>query len=169
MGRPQHGSEVLAFGSDLRVPITSARSTAAGLAIRRRPCQHAPVATQRHIWTWCEKASAERGRRGWSVAELARRAKLQPSTLRRWLRGKHAPREGVVARVARAFGWPANYLTDPDAPYEPTMDRETAAKIVAGLTPNALRVVFALSDPRAVAYLVRAVDQYEELRKNLER
>ncbi len=123
----------------------------------------------RKTWSWWEKASAERGRRGWSVSELARRAGLPAPSLRRWLKGKHAPREGVVAKVAAALGWPSAYLSDPTMPYEPTLDRETAAKVVAGLSPEALKVVNALSDPRAVAYLARCVEQFYELRKTLGR
>ncbi len=124
---------------------------------------------KRRTWTWYEKASAERGRRGWSVAELARRAHVDATALRRWLKGTHAPREGTVAKIAAAFGWPTAYLADPDLPYEPTLDKEAAVKIVAGLSPDALKVVNALADPQAVAYLARCVEQYHDLRRTLAR
>ncbi len=124
---------------------------------------------KRRTWTWWEKAAAERGRRGWSVAELARRAHVDATALRRWLRGEHAPREGTVAKIAAAFGWPTAYLADPDLPYEPTLDKEAAAKVVSGLSPDALKVVNALADPKAVAFLARCVDQFYELRRNLGR
>jgi transcriptional regulator with XRE-family HTH domain len=127
------------------------------------------VPAKRKPWTWWEKAAAERGRRGWSVAELARRAGLDATALRRWLHGKHAPREGTVAKVAAAFGWPVAYLADPAMPYEPTLDREEAARIVAGLSADALKVVNALGDPQAVAFLARCVDQYHDLRRTLGR
>ena len=103
------------------------------------------------------------------MAELARRAHVDATALRRWLKGKHAPREGTVAKIAGAFGWPVAYLSDPDLPYEPTVSPEAAAKIVAGLSADALKVVNALGDPQAVAFLSRCVDQYHDLRRNLTR
>ena len=48
----------------------------------------------------------ERQRRGWSKAELARRAGLHPSQIGQFEAGRLLPYEGQLAKIARAFGWP---------------------------------------------------------------
>lgn len=124
---------------------------------------------------WYERAQAERARRGWSVAELWRRVLAagyrgddDPSLFRRWLKGEHAPREGIVAALARVFGWPVEAFDEAVA-WPPRVDRKTAERIVSGLGDDALKVVSLLSDPVAVAYLARAADQYLELKRTLAR
>jgi hypothetical protein len=109
------------------------------------------------------------------VAELWRRVLTagfpgndDPSLMRRWLKGEHAPREGIVAALAKVFGWPVEAFDD-ELPWPPRVDRKAAERIVAGLSDDALKVVSLLSDPVAVTYLARAADQYVELKRTLGR
>jgi hypothetical protein len=124
-------------------------------------------------WPWYEKVRAEIGRRGWSVSELWRRMlaagfevrgqEEDASLLRRWLKGKHRPREGVIASSAAALGWTTDYLNDPEQAYPPRFDKQWAEGVLKRLNPDALKVVGLLSDPRAAAYLANAADQYLKL------
>lgn len=55
--------------------------------------------------TWADRANAEVKRRGWSLAELARRAGVNEDALYKHLQGKVAqPRGETVAKYARALG-----------------------------------------------------------------
>lgn len=120
-------------------------------------------------WVWWRKASAERGRRGWSVAELGRRMDedgheaVDPIQLRRWLQGKHEPRHEIIRRVERAFGWPPGYIEDPQMGYPPPHDRAWLDLTIRNLDDNGRRVLAALNDPACAEYLAKALDQYRAL------
>lgn len=126
-------------------------------------------------WSWQEKVNAERGRRGWSVTFLARKITddgagwVDPLQLRRYLRGKHAPREGLLVRIARVFGWPPEFLYRPDLPYGLANDRnkDWALMTLRSLDADGVRIVNALADDAARAHLRKALEQYEDLRARI--
>lgn len=120
--------------------------------------------------TWQEKAQAERGRRGWSYAELARRCHEDPENMRRWLLGMVQPREGVVGRIAAVYGWPLEYMYRDNLPYPPPDTIQWARMVLAEVRDNedAVRIASRLKDPAVVAWLVRALEQYDHLRATVE-
>lgn len=56
--------------------------------------------------------------RGWSVAELARRAGVHRSTIRKLEAGRSHPLAHIVARLAAALGVTPEQLTPPDDPLD---------------------------------------------------
>jgi ribosome-binding protein aMBF1 (putative translation factor) len=50
------------------------------------------------------RVRAEREKRGWSVAELARRAEIAAPNVHRIEAAKHAPRASTLLRIAKALG-----------------------------------------------------------------
>ena len=58
------------------------------------------------------RLTAERQRRGWSKAELARRARLDQANLSRIESGRVRPYEVELRRLARALGLPADDAED---------------------------------------------------------
>lgn len=121
-------------------------------------------------WRWYRKAQAERGVRGWSYAELARRVGESERSIRKWLCAEREPREGIVAKIAAAIGWPLDLLTDPKVPYLLEVQRQTnlawLKATLKDLDENGKKVVAALSDPQAAAFLAAQLDQYRAIRRN---
>lgn len=126
------------------------------------------MATDRK-WPWHEKVQAERGRRGWSYARVASEVSEDSSQVRRWLTGEVTPRSGIVPKFAKALGWPVAYLEDPGKPYPPVMDDAWRESVLDGVDEPRRRIIDALADDDAVSYLVKALDQFEELRDRLRR
>lgn len=132
-----------------------------------------PAGQQDESWAWWRKASAERGRRGWSVAALARRVgedgrgEVDPVQLRRWLKGKHEPRWEIIERIGRAFGWPPGYVQDPEMGYPPPADRAWLDLTIRNLDDNGKRVLSALSDPACAEHLAHALEQYRALERRM--
>lgn len=58
--------------------------------------------------TFSQALEAHLHARGWSQAELARRAGVKPQTVTHWLRNGHAPSSSALWRVvvALGLGWP---------------------------------------------------------------
>ena len=52
-----------------------------------------------------KRITYERNRRGWSQAELARRAGIHPTSMSRIENGKEPPYPHRAARLAAALGW----------------------------------------------------------------
>jgi hypothetical protein len=90
--------------------------------------------------------------------------------LRRYIRGLHEPREGLLARIAKVFGWPAEFLYRKDMPYGSSekRGRDWAAMVLRSLDADGMRIVNALSDLGAREHLRRALDQYEAIRAQFE-
>ncbi len=118
-------------------------------------------------WPWHAKIQAERGRRGWTYAHVARRVKEESSLTRRWLRGETRPRGDVIPKFAKLMGWPIAYLMDENKPYPPEMDDDWREAVLDGLDEHRTRLMNAMADDQAVAYLVKALDQFEDLRESL--
>lgn len=53
-----------------------------------------------------KRLTLERERRGWSRAELARRAALHPADVGKYEAGRLVPYPRQLARLAEALGWP---------------------------------------------------------------
>lgn len=124
-------------------------------------------------WPWWRKAQAERGVRGWTYAEVARRIGENRENVRRWLQGEVAPREGVVAKLAEVLGWPLDLLTDPRVGYLLEMDRRTNAAwlraTLRDLDENGKKVVASLADPVVAEWLASALEGYRALQQRLRR
>lgn len=118
-------------------------------------------------WAWHEKAQAERGRRGWSYAELGRRIGEDGSLVARWLKGRVTPREGVVAAIARVYGWPVQYLTDPATPYPPPADAEWARMVLEGLDAEGRALAGRLLDRELRSWLFAQMKEYDRITANL--
>lgn len=119
--------------------------------------------------TWWQKAQAERGVRGWGYTEIARRIEENPENVRRWMRGEVSPREGVLVKIADLFGWPVDYLHRPAMPWPPPKNREEwSVSVLQSLDANGMAVVAELSDHALAAHLVRAIQQFHELRRQIE-
>jgi len=122
-------------------------------------------------WPWYRKAQAERGARGWSYAELARRIGEDEENTRRWLLGKATPRDGIVAKIAEAIGWPYALLTDTTVGYVFDVERKHNTSWLKAtlreLDDNGRKVVAALSDPSAAEYLATMLEQYKALRQKM--
>lgn len=115
-------------------------------------------------WPWYEKARAEVGRRGWSYAELARRAGVTESSVHQWLKGKNSPRIEAAVALSKALGIPMSYLFDDDIPYPPEPTEKLVEKAFENLTPDQWRLIQALPSPEAVSWLLSALDHYERFR-----
>lgn len=61
-----------------------------------------------------KRLAIERFRRGWSQAELARRARLHPSEISRYEAGWWKPTPHARAKLAAALGIPEEALFAPD-------------------------------------------------------
>lgn len=154
---------------------SAARSVEARTCAHGDPVERESVSSRSSAtgWTWHEKASAERGRRGWSVSEVARRMEgdgrgtVDPQQLRKYLKGVHAPRHETVARIGRVFGWPPGYIEDEAMPYPPTTHDAYLELTVRNLDANGRKVLAALSDAACAEYLARAVDQFQSLRERM--
>jgi len=57
------------------------------------------------------RLEAERRKRGWSQAEVARRTGLHPSTISHLEAGDIRPWPSYISRLSRLFGVPRNELT----------------------------------------------------------
>jgi len=86
--------------------------------------------------------------------------------LRRYLKGLHAPREGLLARIAKVFGWPAEFLYRKDMPYghSEKRGREWAGMVLRSLDEDGTRIVNAMSDAGVREHLRRALEQYDAIR-----
>jgi hypothetical protein len=91
------------------------------------------------------------------------RGPIDPSLLRKWMCGRHAPRAEIIQRVARALGWPPGYIDDDEMPYPPPHDQSWLALTLRALDDNGKKVLAALSDPAAAEYLMRALQQFRDL------
>ena len=120
-------------------------------------------------WPWHAKVQAERERRGWSYSHLARLVGEEVSQVSRWLRREVRPRSEVVPKFAKALGWPLAYLLDDAQAYPPSLDGDWRMAILEGLDEPRRKLIAALADDGAVAYLTQALAMYEELRDKLQR
>lgn len=59
-----------------------------------------PLTSALAIWTMEELRS-----RGWSQAELARRAEVDPGAITVFLQGKTSPKISTIEKIARGFGY----------------------------------------------------------------
>lgn len=81
-------------------------------------------------------------RKGWTVAELARRTNISKTTIGHWVEGKRKPFSDFLLRVADAFGVDPNFLTDDELDEPPpvglTEDERSLLKVVHkhGLTAD---------------------------------
>lgn len=69
------------------------------------------VDTKKVNWEWSDWIVAEREKRGWSQAELARRAETTRQTINDYEgRRRHNPDEKVLISIANALGYPGEHL-----------------------------------------------------------
>jgi transcriptional regulator with XRE-family HTH domain len=62
--------------------------------------------------TFGEKLAKLSEARGWKAAEVARRLKVSPNTVGRWLADERRPFDDVLLSVARLFSVQADFLVD---------------------------------------------------------
>lgn len=114
---------------------------------------------------WRQTARRLMNERGLSVPKLADAIGEPERTVRGWFKGSHGPRGEwrIVERVAAALRVPGWWLHEPvgTRPPEPGVPADAIKMFPVHLR----RVVLALYDPDALAYLLRMLDEYDRLRR----
>lgn len=116
-------------------------------------------------WPWWRKVRAALEAAGVSMETFAAEIGRPPTSVRRWLRGELSggPADAtLLSEIADHFGWSVDYLIDEGRRYgEPPPARSTLEGLADLLPPDVRRIVRALEDPEAVAYLLGALDVYD--------